>query len=224
MTRAEWVLHDALSDHAGAALEYLGTRLDDVLNAARSAFEALGGARTAEEVIEAGGDAVEAWSRLRGLTTDLENVRQAQWALLAAPRVPGSAAGDADNRVHVWRRAAAGHVRGLTPADAPAFVREAIRTGRVTLEVLRWTASQEGAFVPKSDGELEADIATSRPDAFDGEVRDVTPTELPAHEYRPSRITEHARAPHLNYAQPAPAAPIPNATTADPTPFVPRYA
>ncbi|MEV6055006.1 hypothetical protein [Streptomyces sp. NPDC052107] len=222
VTKAEWLLHDALSDHAGKALAYLGKRLDDVLSAARTAVEAIGGARTAEDVIEAGGDAVAAWTRLRELTQDLENIRQAQWSLLA-PRTPGHGAGNADSRVHVWRRAAAGHVRGLNAADAPAFVRDAIITGRVTLEFLRWTASQEGAYVPRSDDEIEADIAASRPDAFGGDAVDITPAELPARGYEPSKTFEHSTAPHLDASSPTPPKPTPNATVGDPTPRVPRY-
>ncbi|RRQ89707.1 hypothetical protein [Streptomyces griseofuscus] len=224
ITRAEWSLHDALTDHSSAALEYLGKRLEEVLSAARSAFEAIGGARTAEDVIEAGGDAVAAWTRLRELTTDLENLRRAQWVLLAAPRTPGGSASDADTRVHVWKRAAAGHVRGLNRSEAPAFVREAITTGRVTLEFLRWTATQEGAFVPTSDDEVEAEIAMSKPGAYEGEVRDVTPAELPARERRPSKVFSHSVAPHLDASQPTPAKPTPNATVSDPAPSVPHYA
>ncbi|MFF4931002.1 hypothetical protein ACFY2H_19160 [Streptomyces griseofuscus] len=224
VTRAEWALHDALSDHSSAALEHLGKRLEEVLSAARSAFEAIGGARTAEDVIEAGGDAVAAWTRLRELTVDLENIRRAQWVLLAAPRIPGGSASDADTRVHVWRHAAAGHVRGLSRSTAPAFVRDAITTGRVTLEFLRWTASQEGAHVPTSDEDVEADIAMSKPDAAGGEVKDITPAELPAREYRPSKTYSHSTAPHLDASQPMPAKPTPNAHVSDPAPFVPHYA
>ncbi|SEC33369.1 hypothetical protein SAMN04490357_1745 [Streptomyces misionensis] len=221
--RAEWAVHDALTDHSSAALEHLGKRLEEVLSAARTAFETIGGARTAEDVISAGGDAVAAWTRLRELTADLENIRRAQWILLAAPRVPGGSASDRDARVHLWKRAAAGHVRGLNPDTAPAFARDAILTGRVTLEFLRWTATQEGAFVPTSDDEVEAEIATSRPDASDGEGLDISPAVVPAREYRPSQVYDHSTAPHLDASQPTPAKPTPNATVGDPAPFVPHY-
>jgi hypothetical protein len=224
VTRAEWNLYEAVSDHSSAALEFLGARLADVLSDAQSAFQALGGANSAEDAISAGPDAVAAWTRLRTLTRNLEQVRQAQWSILRGPRVPGGSAGDADSRVHVWKRQGHGHVRGLNPSDAPAFVREAIRTDQVSLQFLHWTASQEGAYVPRSDEELEADIATSKPDAFEGEVRDVTPVELPARQAsRPADVYGHSRAPHLDASQPAPAKPVPNATVADPASSAPTY-
>ncbi|MGY4927734.1 hypothetical protein [Streptomyces sp. 900105755] len=166
--RAELALYEAQIGHSSAALEHLGKRLDDVLSDARSAFEALRGANSAEAAIDLGGDAVEAWTRLRKLTGDLKQVRELQWAILRGPRLPGGGV-EVDTPVHRWRTQGCGHVRGLNPNDMPAFAREAIRTGNVTREFLQWTASQD-AYVPKSAEEMEAEIAATMPNAFEDDT------------------------------------------------------
>ncbi|WP_033305981.1 hypothetical protein RFN58_12550 [Streptomyces iakyrus] len=57
-------LRDSLS---ADVLEHLHGRLAEILDAARSAGETLGDVTTAEQVIDAGGDVLDAWRRLTSL-------------------------------------------------------------------------------------------------------------------------------------------------------------
>ncbi|MFL4902767.1 hypothetical protein ACJ6WF_06185 [Streptomyces sp. MMS24-I2-30] len=226
--RAEWGVYNALDDHTEDALAFLGARLAELLTAARSAFETVGGARSAEDVIDAGPDAVAAWSRLRELTRDVGNVRTAEWDLLRGPKVPGSPVGG-DWRGRTWRIQGFGHVKDTHPDEAPDDVRKVMRdvSGRVTLEYLRWLAFHDGAYVPASEDALESDVlCLTTPVAYDDAdhpVRDFSPVELPARGYRPSKIFEHSTTPNLDGREDLPAKPVPNATVDDPKPFTPTY-
>ncbi|MEU3986249.1 hypothetical protein AB0F77_40385 [Streptomyces sp. NPDC026672] len=222
--RAEFAVYDAVDRHTEDALTYLGTRLEALLSDARSAFGIVGDVSTAEAAIEAGADVVAAWSRLRTLVDDVSNLRAAQWALLRGPQVPGTPAHGGDWRGREWLRAGFGHVRTLSPDEAPEGVRRVLRdvSKRVTQEYLRWLASRDDAYVPGSEDELAGDVAVlTTPISLNdsGQPADYyEPRVRPERPGRPAEIYPHSQTPQLDYAGPTPAAPKPNATVADEAP------
>ncbi|MFE9496313.1 hypothetical protein [Streptomyces collinus] len=220
--RAEWALYEALDGHTDAALAYLGTRLAELLSDARTALEVVGSARSAEDAIDAGADAVAAWSRLRGIMRDVGQVREAQWSLLRGPRTPGAPSGG-DWTARQWMNQGYGHVRGQRPDEAPEAVREAIRARRVDLAYLRWLCARDDAYVPASEEQLTDDVTVlSVPDTIDT-AADWSPTVLPPLKGRPSEVYPHSAAPQMDYSAPPSPAPTSNATPGDPVPPTYRY-
>ncbi|MGW5651984.1 hypothetical protein [Streptomyces humi] len=217
VTRAEWALYEALEAATEDVLTSLGARLAELLDEARSAFTALRGANSAEAAIEAGGDVVAAWTRLRGIVQSVGHVRAAQWEALRGPRVPGQAVGGEvlGNRE---RRQGFGHVKSTHPNKVPADVRAALldMSGNVTLDYVRWLAACDDAYVPTSIDELEGDVAVlTTPDGM-SDWEDISPRVLPPLDNaRPSDVFAHSRAPHIDLSQPAPAKPAPTAVVRD---------
>lgn len=209
------------------ALAFLGTRLADILSAARKATEVLGDVQSAEDAIKVGGDAVGAWSTLSALLDDYRNVRAAQWAFLTPQRHRLDLAGVDDERsreLRQWKRDGHGHVVGFDPDNVPADVLSAMQTGRYTVAYLRWIASIGTAYVPRSRDELETEVLSTaaRHDVFYDDngpiLRDLTrPTPEPA--YRPSKTFAHSSTPQMDDSKPRTPAPKPNATVGD-SPYV----
>ncbi|WP_328942970.1 hypothetical protein OG259_16475 [Streptomyces sp. NBC_00250] len=212
---------------AGDALAYLGRRLDETLSAAREAGDVLGDVRTADEAIRAGGAVVEAWSRLQGLVVDLKNVREAQWDLLSPPLRTGQLS-SLTNRptMLAWRNAGHGEIRGFRVDDAPEILLDAARSRRYSVDYVLWLSRRGTAYVPGSVEELTDEVEAAKPEPIfyddNGPVTlRVIETPIPAP--KASEVYAHSRAPHLNYSDPAPVNPNPNATPDDPTAPVWRY-
>ncbi|MER6521685.1 hypothetical protein ABT246_33115 [Streptomyces sp. NPDC001553] len=194
------------------ALAYLGKRLTETLEAARTARDALDGVTNDAEAITAGGAPLEAWRRLMGLRTDLENIRSAQWSVLKA------VASDA-HTVGSWERAGHGEVSGLPVDEVPPH-----RT--YDIDHLLWLSGQPTAYVPASLGDLEADVDANKPGApmWDdaGPIRDLSPRVEREPDARPSRTFPHSRPAQLDHNG-APSRATTNATPGDPAPRKTTY-
>ncbi|WP_405994583.1 hypothetical protein [Streptomyces sp. NBC_00986] len=221
----ELLAYDTRQLLASDALEFLGTRLSDVLSAAREAAETLGDARTAEDAIRAGGAVVAAWGSLQGLVEDLANIRAAQWTLLLPPVPPRGIVSDLDGderrEIRKWRAQGYGEV-GAPLDDLPAFVRAATATGRYSAPVLLWLANADAAHVPTSYDDIHryagvADLIDVTSGA-DGRIEDLSPSVTPEPAPVPSKVFAHSSTPHLDSSQPAPAQPKPTASVSDPKP------
>jgi hypothetical protein len=203
-------LRDSLS---ADVLEHLDGRLTEILDAAKTAGEALNGVTTAEHAIEAGADVLDAWRRLTALVKDYRNVRAAQWDVLRA--VSGE---DGRARMSGWRAQGHGEIKGVRTADVPPYIVDAMRSGAYDVEFLVWVAQSGAGYVPATYGDLEAEVtASTEPLAYDdhGPIRDLSPTELPPLKPRPAQNFTHSRPADLDYSKPAPKRPTPNATVPD---------
>ncbi|MBW8796883.1 MAG: hypothetical protein JF597_25780 [Streptomyces sp.] len=224
VSRAEWAQYEALDAHKEDVLARLGDRLSELLSDARSAFTALRGANSAEAAIDAGEDAVAAWTRLRGIVQSVGELRAAQWEAIRGPRAPGEAlSGEMPGAK--WRRQGFGHVQHTHPDDVPADVRPALRdmSGRVSLAYVRWLATCDDAYVPASLDELEGDVAVLTVPAGMEDWEDISPREYPALKGRPGDVYPHSRAPHPDASQPAPLPPKPTAPHPDGEPTTIDY-
>ncbi|GGN38156.1 hypothetical protein [Streptomyces fuscichromogenes] len=224
VTRAEWALYEALDAGTEDVLSALGARLSELLDEARSDFTALRGANSAEAAIEAGGDAVAAWSRLRGIVQSVGHVRASQWEVLRGPTAPGEGMrGDWHGRN--WRLQGFGHVQRTHPDEVPDAVRAVMRdvSGRVDMGYVRWLVAQEDAYVPASVDALEGDIAVLTVPAGMEDWPDISPRELPTRPGRPGDVYAHSRAAHLDISQPAPPKPKPTAAHPDGEPTTRDY-
>ncbi|OMI41559.1 hypothetical protein [Streptomyces sparsogenes] len=211
-------LRDTLSDDA---LAYLGRRLADVLSDAKTAGAALDGVRNADEAIQAGGGALEAFRTLTALLKDFENIRAAQWSVLTS-------VADEDTRAKLrnWKRQGHGEVAGFRPDDVPPFALEAMQTQRYTVPYLVWAANIGTSYVPASLDDLEADVsAATEPTAYDdsGPIRDFSPIEVPIPDAPEAKRYAHSRPAHLDHSTPAPRPIKPNATPGDPAPLTYTY-
>ncbi|MFB7713620.1 hypothetical protein [Streptomyces sp. NPDC056105] len=177
LRRAEAELqHEAESirdDMAPDVLAHLGSRLAEILKAAKDAGTVLGDVTTADEAIDAGGDALDAWRRLTGLVADLRNVRAAQWDVLRSVSHEGERA-----LLRKWADEGHGEVRGVRLDNIPLHVRAAVRNGSYGTAQVVWLAHSDAAYVPTSFADLEADVmAAEGPVVYDdhGPVFDMNP-------------------------------------------------
>ncbi|MGW3691099.1 hypothetical protein [Streptomyces sp. NPDC005125] len=211
---SEDLAHDTRELLSDDALAHLGTRLADVLGAARKAAEVLGDVRSADDAIKAGGDAVSAWSDLSSLLAEYTNIRAAQWAFLTPQRHRLDVAGidDEDARkLRQWKRDGHGHVMGYNPDDVTEFVRIAMQTARYSVDYLRWAAAIGTAFVPASRDDLASEVEASRslrePAVYDDNgpmrMRDLSPRVDAPLMYQTAVIPTHASAPQLCDSGPA---------------------
>lgn len=193
---------------ADSALAFLGKRLAETLDAARTARDALDGVTSDTEAIETGGEPLEAWRRLMALRKDLENIRTAQFAILRSVALDGPT-------VARLERAGHGQVSGL-PVDEVPF------HGTYDIEYLLWLAAQPTAYVPASLGDLEADVEANQPGPAvwndQGPMRDYTPTATPIQTPAPAAVYPHSRAPQLDNSGPQGRVTA-NATPGDPAPW-----
>ncbi|MFJ2737315.1 hypothetical protein [Streptomyces sp. NPDC087317] len=181
-------LRDALS---GDVLTHLGGRLAEILDAAKRAGEALGDVTSAEQAIEAGADALDAWRRLTGLLTDFRNVREAQWSVLRS--VAGE---DERTRLRQWRGAGHGEVQGVRLDDIPPHIADVMRSQAYSIEYLVWLARSGSASVPKSYDDLEFSVtAASEPVAYDdaGPLVDLSPRVTIERERKPLNTRREPR-------------------------------
>ncbi|WP_282793525.1 hypothetical protein [Streptomyces sp. CC224B] len=203
------------------ALEHLGGRLEEILDTAKAAGEALGGVTTAEQAIEAGADALDAWRRLTSLLKDYRNVRAAQWDVLRA--VTGE---DERARMRMWRAQGHGEIKGVRVDDIPAHIVDGMRSGTYDAEFLVWVAQSGTGYVPTSYDDLEAEVmAATEPVAYDdhGPLIDISPRVVPIREPRPAQTYAHSRTPHLDASQPTPAKTKANAAYPDREPSTTDY-
>ncbi|MFE9798958.1 hypothetical protein ACFYP6_08805 [Streptomyces goshikiensis] len=197
---------------ADGALAYLGKRLAETLEAARTARDALDGVTNDAEAIEAGGAPLEAWRRLMALRKDLENLRAAQWSVFRAVTSETSTVGS-------WKHAGHGEVSGLPVDEVPPHQ-------TYDIPYLLWLATQPTAYVPASFGDLAADVEANRPGAavWDdaGPLRDMSPRVTPEPAPRPSKTFTHSRAAQLDHSG-TPSRSTANATPGDPAPQTASY-
>ncbi|MET9409704.1 hypothetical protein ABZX90_28635 [Streptomyces sp. NPDC002935] len=201
LRRAEDVLKYAAEDTrdsmAPDVLAHLGSRLDEILTAAKDASTALGDVTTADEAIDAGGDALNAWRRLTTLLGDLRNVRAAQWDVLR-----GVSGDDERAQMRTWIAQGHGEVRGIRLDDVPAHVRDAMRTQTYSIAQLVWVAHSEAGYVPTSFDELRATVeAATEPVTYDdlGPLRDYSPRITPIPTPPAPALTGAERTPELRY-------------------------
>ncbi|WP_406391610.1 hypothetical protein OG806_09770 [Streptomyces sp. NBC_00882] len=209
-------IRDSLS---ADVLRHLRGRLTEILDAAKSAGEALGDATSAEQAIEAGGDALDAWRRLTALLRDYANVRAASWDVLQSVSGMGP-------RLRQWRDAGHGQIRGVRLDNVPAHIVDVMRSGAFTIEYLVWLARSGAAFIAESYDDLEANaMAATEPVTYDdrGPLRDLSPTVKAAPEPMPSQIFPHSLAPSLGVLEAAPKQPTVTANPGDPTPYTPSF-
>ncbi|MHC8421717.1 hypothetical protein ACH121_18170 [Streptomyces sp. NB004] len=192
-------------------LEHLAGRLTEILDAARSTGDALGGVTSAEQAIEAGADALDAWRRLTSLVSDYRNVRAAQWDVFRA--VCGE---DERAQIRGWRAQGHGEIKGVRLEDVPRHIVDAMASSAYDVEFLVWVAQSGAGYVPTSYSDLEAEVmASTEPVVFDdhGPVRDLSPVELPPLSPRPAQTYSHSRTPDVDFSQPAVGRPKVNSAT-----------
>ncbi|WP_217164254.1 hypothetical protein [Streptomyces sp. AC512_CC834] len=202
-------------------LEHLDGRLTEILDTAKSAGDALGGVTSAEQAIEAGADALDAWRSLTSLVSDYSNVRAAQWDVLRAVTLS-----DEQSRMRTWRAQGHGEIKGVRVDAIPAFVVDGIRSGAYDVEFLVWVAQSDAGYVPTSYDDLEAEVAASTdPVSYDdhGPLIDLSPRVMPERQPRPAQVYTHSSTPHLDASQPAPAKPKANASAPDREPSTTDY-
>lgn len=225
VTRAEWALYEALDAGTEDVLSALGARLSGLLDEARTAFTALRGANSAEAVLEAGGDAVEAWSQLKGIVRSVGHVRAGQWEAIRGPKTPGEGVGG-DWEGRKWMRQGFGHVKSTHPDKVPDAVKPILRdvSGNVDLDYVRWLTTCDDAYVPASVEELEGDVALlTVPDGM-SDWPDISPRVFPPlPPAEPAAVFSHSRTPHMDYSTPNPPSPKPTASVSDPKPFTPTF-
>ena len=141
---------------AETALEALGARLAEFLAEVRKVVPALKDARSAEEAIQKGGKAPDAWKSLTAMLGRLRAIREAQYQILR-PLGDGS-------RLQQLRAAGHFEVAGLQPGDAPEDILRAMTSGHYDVPYLIYLANHDSAWVPSSFEELEAEDVASLPD------------------------------------------------------------
>ncbi|MFE6128842.1 hypothetical protein ACFQ6Q_11305 [Streptomyces sp. NPDC056437] len=178
------------TDGAELALEALGKRLKEFLAEAKKVAADLKDARSAEQAIEAGGKAPEAWRLLTSMVGTLRNIREAQHDILR-PLADGQ-------RLQALREAGHFEVAGLDRDGVPADILRSMTSGHYDVPYLVYIANLGTAWVPTSFDELEAeDVADAG--VPDDSVTDYTPREqhIPAH-VQPTR-SGYERTPELSY-------------------------
>ncbi|MFD7461330.1 MULTISPECIES: hypothetical protein [unclassified Streptomyces] len=136
---------------AETALEALGDRLGEFLAEVRKVVPDLKGALSAEEAIEKGGKAPDAWKRLTAMLGRLRSIRDAQYRTLRP-------LGDGQ-RLQQLRTAGHFEVAGLQPGDVPADILRAMTSGHYDVPYLVYLANHSDAWVPSSFDALEAEDA-----------------------------------------------------------------
>ncbi|MET7369223.1 hypothetical protein ABZS61_25870 [Streptomyces sp. NPDC005566] len=172
---------------AETALEALGAQLRDF----RAEVPNLGGARTAEGVIEVGGKAPQAWKTPSAMLGKLRAIRQAQHDTLRP-------LGDGQ-RLRQLKDAGHFEVAGLSPGDVPADIVTAMTSGHYTVDYLVYLANIGTAWVPGSFEELEGEESVPDVGIPDGPLRDYTPTETPVPKPPAPERTGAERSPELQY-------------------------
>jgi hypothetical protein len=207
---------DSLKDkHTEDALSALGEIFDGFLTELRAAVADLGGARSAEAAVMAGGKAPEAWRKLTALVGRLGTIREAQNLILRR---------DVGDSVAIGRLRKKGlfEVRSVDMSDVPENVRGPLTTGAYHVPYLLWLSEQD-AYVPASYDDMASNDVAPDAGTPDGPVRDFSPSVQPAPAVpRAPLIPPHATNPALDGgALRVPV--IPNGTVGDPNPYVPRY-
>ncbi|MEY2241594.1 hypothetical protein AB8A21_01310 [Streptomyces sp. BF23-18] len=217
LRRAEDMLkfaaEDARDSMAPDVLAYLGGRLDEILTSAKDASAALGDVTTADEAIDAGGDALDAWRRLTGLVADLRNVRAAQWDVLRSVSYS-----DEQARMRNWMAEGHGEVRGVRLDDVPEHVKGAVRNQSYGPAQLVWLAHSGAAYVPTSFDDLEAHVmAATEPISHNdsGPLYDYSPRVTPEPAPTPSRVYAHSNMPLIDKSKERGVKPKPNAVISD---------
>ncbi|WP_371672784.1 hypothetical protein OG985_37205 [Streptomyces sp. NBC_00289] len=201
LRRAEDMLKYAAEDvrdiTAPDVLEHLGSRLTEILGAAKDASSALGDVRTADEAIDAGADALDAWKRLTSLLSEFRNVRAAQADVLRSVSGP-----DEQARMRVWAAQGHGEVRGVRLDDVPAHILDVMRTRAYSIEYLAWLAQSGAGYVPASFDDLAADVeASTEPISYTdaGRPANYSPRVTPIPEAPAPALTGAERTPELSY-------------------------
>ncbi|WP_327322266.1 hypothetical protein OG735_07050 [Streptomyces sp. NBC_01210] len=162
-----------MTDGAEMALEALGKRLKDFLEDVKKTAVDLKDARSAEQAIEVGGKAPEAWRLLTSMVGTLRNIRQAQYDILR-PLADGQ-------RLRALREAGHFEVAGLDRDGVPADILRSMTSGHYDIPYMVYIANLGTAWVPSSFDELEAEDAVDvgEPDTA---VYDFNPivTHIPA--------------------------------------------
>ncbi|MEU6703047.1 hypothetical protein [Streptomyces wuyuanensis] len=137
------------TDGAELALTELGKSLMAFLAEVREHIPALEGARSAEEAIQVGSDATEAWKWLTAAVGRLKVLRAAQWNILR-PLGDGQRLRELREKGHL-------EVAGLKPDDVPRDVLHSMTTGLYDVNYLVYLANIGTAWVPTSFDEVEAE-------------------------------------------------------------------
>jgi hypothetical protein len=141
---------------ADTALEALGVRLAEFLADVRKAVPDLNGAMSAEEAIQKGGKAPDAWKSLTAMLGRLRAIREAQYQILRP-------LGDGQ-RLRQLREAGHFEVAGLQHGEVPADILRAMTSGLYDVPYLVYLANHSDAWVPSSFEELDAEDVASLPD------------------------------------------------------------
>ncbi|MFF5537873.1 hypothetical protein ACFY71_36345 [Streptomyces cinerochromogenes] len=190
---AEYLREQLSSD----VLAHLDGRLKGILSAAKDAGTALGGVTSAEQAIDAGADALDAWRRLTGLLSDFRNVRAAQWDVLRAVSYEDDRA-----RIRQWVADGHGELRGVRIDDIPPHIAGVMRSRAYTVQYLVWLANSGAGYVPTSVDELAANVeAAQEPVTYDdrGPLRDYSPRVTPIPVPPAPAATGAERTPALSY-------------------------
>lgn len=157
-------------------LEALGAQLSDLLKEAKKHVVALGAVRTADEALTAGGEAAEAYTKLRPLVPILEGIRAAQWAALSQGELTGPG-----SRYERAKTSGHGDVQGVND-DTPARQLEVMRAHSYDIGHLVYLAQIGTAYVPESVEDVIAsqDAFENRNSVPDGRpVVDISPMVIP---------------------------------------------
>jgi hypothetical protein len=177
------------ADGAELALEALGKRLAEFLADVKATAVDLNGARSAEQAIEFGGKAPEAWRLLTSMVPTLKNIREAQYDILRP-------LGDGQ-RLRQLREKGHFEVAGLAPNGVPSDILHSMASGHYDVNYLVYIANIGTAWVPSSFDELEAedivDVGAPDDSVIDYRPR-VTPIPAPP---EPTRHG-HERAPDIS--------------------------
>ncbi|MGW0312342.1 hypothetical protein [Streptomyces flavidovirens] len=176
---------------AEGALEALGANLTEFLAEVRKHVPGLNGVRSAEEAIQAGGKAPEAWKTLTDMVGRLRAIREAQFMTLRP-------LGDGQ-RLQQLRDAGHFEVAGLDRSDVPADILKAMTSGHYDVPYIVYLASAPAAWVPSSFEELEEEAVMPEYGVPDGPVRDLNPAVTLIPEPPAPKPTGAERAPVLQH-------------------------
>ncbi|MEU2492602.1 hypothetical protein [Streptomyces sp. NPDC007883] len=180
------------TDGAELALIELGKSLAAFLAEVREHIPALEGARSADEAIQVGNGAPDAWKWLTAAVGRLKVIREAQWNILR-PLGDGQRLRELREKGHL-------EVAGLNPDDVPSDVLHSMTTGLYDANFVVYLANIGTAWVPTSFDEVEAEAE----DVVDIGVPDDSITylsvrETPIPEAPAPKPTGAERSPELSY-------------------------